>query len=246
MHLVSESLPLSVSLLTSVAGVVSLGAACYGARRELSAEQVPAFFAMTGFVFIAQMVNCSTGLGFSGHLLGAALLAVLLGPFAAMLSMAAVLTGQAAVLGDGSISTLGANFLNMGVVAPWAAHLIFHSLQRRHQWTAHTGQFFAMALASYGSVIAATLSMSYMFGGQTLELLSTHAVIGAFEVVVSLSVFAATAFGVQSYRSTSRCGLRLIPITVSCALCICLAPFSSQLPDGLEHVLETPVSVTVQ
>jgi len=207
---------------------------------------VPAFFAMTGFVFIAQMVNYSTGLGFSGHLLGAALLAVLFGPFAAMLSMAAVLTGQAALLGDGSISTLGANFLNMGVVAPWAAHLIFRSVQGRYQLTEHAGQLFAMGLASYCSVIAATLSMSCMLGGQAMELLSTHAVIGAFEVVVSLAVFAATALSVQSHLSSARRGMRLIPITAACALCICFAPFSSQLPDGLEHVLETSVSVLEQ
>ena len=241
MHLVSESLPTSVSLLTSVAGVASLGVACYGARRELSSRQVPAFCAMTGFVFIAQMVNLSTGLGFSGHLLGAALLAVLFGPFAAMLSMAAVLTGQMALLGDGSLSTLGANFLSMGVVAPWVAHLIFRSLQGRRHLMADSGQLFAMGLASYGSVIAATVSMSYMLGGQLMELLSTHAVIGGFEVLVSLAVYAACARSVE--YSTIRRGLRLVPIAVACALCLSFVPFSSQLPDGLEHVLETSVAV---
>jgi len=243
MHLVSESLPTSVSLLTSVAGVASLGVACYGARRELSSRQVPAFFAMTGFVFIAQLVNCSTGLGFSGHLLGAALLAVLFGPFAAMLSMAAVLSGQMALLGDGSLSTLGANFLSMGVVAPWAAHLIFRSLQGRRQLMADSGQLFAMGLASYGSVIAATVSISYMIGGQALGLLGTHAVIGVFEVVISLVVFTACARAVEYDHSSARRGLRLMPIAVACTLFCCFAPFSSQLPDGLEHVLEASVAV---
>lgn len=243
MHLVSESLPVSVSLLTSVAGVASLGVACYGVRRELSTQQVPAFCAMTGFVFIAQMVNCSTGLGFSGHLLGAALLAVLFGPFAAMLSMATVLTGQAAFLEDGSMSTLGANFLNMGVVAPWVAHLVFRSLQGRRQLMADAGQLFALGLASYASVIAATLSMSYMFGGQWMGLLSTHAVIGVFEVVVSLAVFAACALNAQAAPLGARRGLRLAPIAVACALFCCFAPFSSQLPDGLESVLEAPIAV---
>ncbi|KRP37044.1 MAG: hypothetical protein ABS34_04720 [Opitutaceae bacterium BACL24 MAG-120322-bin51] len=242
MHLVSENLDTSVTLLTSLAGVVTVSAACYGARRELSSRQVPAFFAMTGFVFIAQLVNCSTGLGFSGHLLGAALLAVLFGPFAAMLSMAAVLSGQMALLGDGSLSTLGANFLSMGVVAPWAAHLIFRSLQGRRQLMADSGQLFAMGLASYGSVIAATVSMSYMIGSQLMELLSTHAVIGGFEVLVSLAVYAACARSVE--YSTIRRGLRLVPIAVACALCLSFVPFSSQLPDGLERVLEaSPAAV---
>jgi cobalt/nickel transport system permease protein len=241
MHLVSESLPTSVSLFTSVAGLASLGVACYGARRELSSQQVPAFFATTGFVFIAQMVNCSMGLGFSGHLLGAALLAVLFGPFTAMLSMAVVLSAQVALLGDGSLGTLGANFLSMGVVAPWAAHLIFRSLQGRRQLMADFGQLFAMGLASYGSVIAATLSISYMLGGQWTELLSTHAVIGVFEVVISLAVFAACARSAE--YSDVRRGMRLMPIAVACALFCCVAPFSSELPDGLESVLEAPLAV---
>ncbi len=242
MHLASESLPISVSLFTSVAGVVSLSFACYGARRELSGWQVPAFFAMTGFVFIAQMVNCSTGLGFSAHLLGAALLTVLFGPFAAMLSMAALLTGQMVLLGDGSLSTLGANFLSMGVVAPWVAHFIFRSLQGRRQLMADSGQLFSMGLASYGSVIAATVSISYMLGGQLLQLLSVHAVIGFFEVVASLVVYAGCARSVD--YSASRSELRLIPIAAACALCICLALLSSQLPDGLEHVLNISVAMS--
>ena len=244
MHLVSENLDTSVTLLTSLAGVVTVSAACYGVRHQLKSKQVPALLAMTGFIFIAQMVNCSMSLGFSGHFLGAALLAVMFGPFAAMLSMAAVLTGQAALLGDGSMSTLGANFLTMGVVAPWAAHVIFRSCQGRRQLMADSGQLFAMGLAAYGSMIAATVSMSYMLGGQLIVLLSTHAVIGVFEVAVSLAVFTTCALCVQSEHSSMRRGMRLIPIAAACALCICLAPFSSQLPDGLEHILGASVAMS--
>lgn len=243
MHLVADSIPTSLSLLTSVAGIASLGAACYGVRNELNRQQIPTFVALTGFVFIAQMVNCATGLGFSGHLLGAALLAVLLGPCAAMLSMAVVLSGQVALLGDGALSTLGANFLTMGVVAPWAAHLIFRSLQGRRQLLADGAQVFAMGLAAYGSMIAATVSISYLLGGQMSGLLSTHAVIGLFEVAASLAVFVACARSTQSAHLSARRSDSLTPIALACVLAICLAPFSSQLPDGLEHALETSVAV---
>ena len=68
------------------------------------------------FVFAAQMLNFPVAGGTSGHLLGAALAAVLLGPWLACLVLAVVLTAQAFVFADGGITALGANVLNMGVI----------------------------------------------------------------------------------------------------------------------------------
>ena len=243
MHLVSENLDTSVTLLTGLAGVVALSAACYDARSTLKREQVPALMAMTGFVLIAQMVNCSMGLGFSGHFLGAGLLAILFGPCAAMLSMAAVLTGQAAFFGDGSMSTLGANFLNMGVVAPWAAHFVFRLLQGRRSVQLDAGQFVATGVAAYASTLAAAGSLALIAGSSATEMLGNFAVIGLFEVALSLVLFALCAHSVRDTRSSAMCSFTLKPIVCACLLALCLAPFSSQLPDGLESVLAAPVAV---
>lgn len=243
MHLVSENLDSSVTLLTSVAGVVTFSAACYGARHQLKSQQVPGLLAMTGFVFIAQMLNCSMGLGFSGHFMGAALLAILFGPWAAMLSMAAVLTAQTAFLGDGSLSTLGANFLNMGVVTSWVAHLMFRLLQGRRSVQLDSGQLFATGLAAYASSLAAAGSLAFISGGSVSALLTNFAVIGLFELALSLLLFAACAHSVRDTRPSAMCSFTLKPIVCACLLALLLAPFSSQLPDALDSVLEKSMAV---
>ena len=98
---------------------VSAGAVAYGLRRAeatLDDRAVPLLGVTGAFVFAAQMLNFPVAGGTSGHLLGAALAAVLLGPWLACLVIAVVLDAQAFVFADGGITALGANVLNMGVI----------------------------------------------------------------------------------------------------------------------------------
>ena len=94
-----------------------------GRRRELDERRVPLLGVTAAFVFAVQMLNFPVAGGTSGHLLGAALAAVLLGPWLACLVMAVVLTMQAFVFADGGITALGANVLNMGVLGALCAGL---------------------------------------------------------------------------------------------------------------------------
>ena len=77
------------------------------------------------FVFAAQMVNFPVGAGTSGHLLGGALAAVLVGPATATLCLTVVITVQAFLFADGGVSALGTNVLLMGVVAVWVGYGVF-------------------------------------------------------------------------------------------------------------------------
>src|SRR5450432_1822955 len=91
------------------------------AQRGFEESKVPLLGVMGAFVFAAQMINFPVAIGTSSHLVGAALLAYTLGPWAASLVMTAILAIQAFVFQDGGIMALGANLLNMALVGVWAA-----------------------------------------------------------------------------------------------------------------------------
>src|SRR5680860_1201880 len=100
-------------------GAVSLGALAYAVRRtdrDLGERTVPLLGVTGAFVFAAQMLNFPVAAGTSGHLLGAMLAAVLLGPWAAVIVMSVVLVVQALAMADGGITALGANILNVAIL----------------------------------------------------------------------------------------------------------------------------------
>ncbi|HEX5782087.1 MAG TPA: energy-coupling factor ABC transporter permease [Solirubrobacteraceae bacterium] len=116
MHIPDGFLSNEVALACAIPAVAAVG---YGLRRaevDLDDRRVPLLGVTAAFVFAAQMLNFPVAGGTSGHFLGAALAAVLLGPWLACLVLAVVLFVQAFVFADGGITALGANVLNMGVI----------------------------------------------------------------------------------------------------------------------------------
>ena len=105
--------------VAAAAAVPALAAVAWGVRsadRDLDDAKVPLLGVLAAFIFAVQMLNFPVAGGTSGHFLGAALAAILLGPWLACLVMAVVLAVQAFAFADGGITALGANVLNMGVV----------------------------------------------------------------------------------------------------------------------------------
>jgi len=96
------------------------------AQREFEEARIPLLGVMGAFVFAAQMINFPVGIGTSGHLVGGALLAFTLGPAAASVVMAAILTIQALVFQDGGILALGPNVVNMAIAGVMAGYLPFY------------------------------------------------------------------------------------------------------------------------
>jgi cobalt/nickel transport system permease protein len=92
-------------------------------QRETDDRKIPLLGVMGAFVFAAQMINFPIGIGTSGHLVGGALLAILLGPSAAAMVMTAILVIQAFVFQDGGILAVGANVFNMAIVGVLAGYL---------------------------------------------------------------------------------------------------------------------------
>ena len=117
----------------AAAGAVSAGAVALSASRvgrTLEDKQVPLMGVAAAFIFAAQMVNFPIASGTSGHLGGGVLAMLLLGPWASTLVMAAILIVQALLFQDGGITALGANVLNMGVLACLLGFLVFRSFRR--------------------------------------------------------------------------------------------------------------------
>jgi len=109
-------------------GAISAPAVVFLARRaqaKFDHHRVPLMGVMGAFVFAAQMINFPAGNGTSSHLVGAALLACLLGPAAASIVMTAILATQALLFQDGGLLALGANIFNMAIAGVFAGYLPF-------------------------------------------------------------------------------------------------------------------------
>ena len=191
MHIPDGFLDPKVWAGASAVSAGALAGALAQTRKALEERQVPLLGVMGAFIFAAQMVNFPVAGGTSGHLLGAALAAVLLGPWSAMLIMTAVLVIQMLFFYDGGLTALGANVLNMAVIAPWVAYgtyRLFAGLSR-----GSTGRGVAVFLASWLSVMAAALACSLELalsgtvplGVVVPAMMGWHALIGIGEGVIT-------------------------------------------------------------
>lgn len=145
----------------AVTYVGSAGAIAYSVRRtnrELNERQVPLMGVMAAFIFAAQMINFKVAGGTSGHLLGGALAAILLGPWAGTLVITAVLVVQALVFQDGGLVALGANVFNMSVVGVWSGYAL-HRLLRKGI-PGDRGVWISGFVAAWASVVIASLVAS--------------------------------------------------------------------------------------
>jgi cobalt/nickel transport system permease protein len=119
---------------TSVAagGVALVGVAVSlrGARRELDERTAPLAGLVAAFVFAVQMINFPVGAGTSGHLMGGALAAVLIGPWTGAMAVTVVLGVQALLFADGGLSALGINIILMALITALVGYAVFRFLMR--------------------------------------------------------------------------------------------------------------------
>lgn len=128
MHVPDGFLDAPTSIATGAVAVVGLGLALRRARGELDDRTAPMAGLVATFVFATQMLNFPVGAGTSGHLLGGALAAVLVGPWTGVLCVSVVLLVQALLFADGGITALGTNITLMGVVGVAVGWLVFRGL----------------------------------------------------------------------------------------------------------------------
>jgi cobalt/nickel transport system permease protein len=113
------------SVVAGGVALVGVAACVRGARRELDERTAPLAGLVAAFVFAVQMLNFPVGAGTSGHLMGGALAAVLIGPWAGALAVTVVLIVQGLLFADGGLSALGINVILMALVTAWAGYAVF-------------------------------------------------------------------------------------------------------------------------
>ena len=125
MHIPDGFLNVATAATTYVVSVGGVGNAVRLTNRRLGERHVPLMGILAAFIFAAQMLNFPVAGGTSGHVIGAALAAILLGPWAAVLIMSAVLIAQCLVFQDGGLLALGANIFNMGIIASFGGYYVY-------------------------------------------------------------------------------------------------------------------------
>ncbi len=189
-----------VSLPVNAAAFVAAGGACaYAVRRarqELGERQVPLLGVVAAAIFAGQMLNFSVAGGTSGHLLGAVLAAILLGPWSAAIVMTTVLAVQCLFFQDGGITALGANVLNMAVIGVFAGYAAYRLLGVL--FPSRTGKLAATFLAAWLSVMASALAAAVelaLSGALPLNVVLPamaywHALIGVGEGLITTAAVA--------------------------------------------------------
>jgi cobalt/nickel transport system permease protein len=246
----------------------SVGAVAYAARRagrEMGERTVPLLGVTAAFIFAAQMLNFPVAGGTSGHFLGAAFAAILLGPWAAVIVLTVVVVVQALGMADGGLTALGANVFNMGVLAVFAGYLT-HRVLRRVLPTGTTWYLASVGAAAWVSVVAAAamtalelaLSGTVPLRYALPAMVGVHTIIGIGEGLITVTVIAtvlasrpdlvksgprspiaADKIPAPDARMPGRrrtWGFIAVALALTVALVLLASPFASQAPDGLERV----------
>src|SRR6478735_10311919 len=129
MHVPDGFLDAPTSAATGAVAAVCVGTALIKARRELDDRTAPMAGLVAAFVFAVQMLNFPVASGTSGHLIGGALAAVLVGPWTAVLCLSVVFMVQCLLFADGGITALGTNITLMGLTTVAVGYLVFKVLQ---------------------------------------------------------------------------------------------------------------------
>ncbi len=195
MHIPDGFLNVATVATTYVVSAGGVANAVRIANKKLGEKQVPLMGILAAFIFAAQMLNFPIAGGTSGHFLGAALAAILLGPWAAVIIMSAVLIAQSLIFQDGGLLALGANIFNMGIVASFAAHYInrlaqslFGDNRRGKLIGVFTAAWGSVLLASVACAIELAISGASPWGLVLPAMAGVHALIGIGEGLISIAV----------------------------------------------------------
>jgi len=135
-------------------------------KKELSARNIPYLGMAAAFAFIIMMFNLPVPGGTTGHAVGSAVIAIILGPWTAVISVSVALIIQSLIFGDGGITAIGANCFNMAIFMPFVAYYIFKLINPNPAKKKIV--FFAAFIAGYFSLVLAAILTAVEFGIQPL------------------------------------------------------------------------------
>ena len=254
MHMSDALLNPAVSLTMTGVSIATLGIACYKIRKMPDFHEKLPLLAMAGaFVFAAQMINFTIpGTGSSGHIGGGLLLACLLGPYPAFVTLSVVLLVQCLLFADGGLLALGCNIFNMGFIPclivypllkPWMARRVIGAIM--------SGALITLPLGAFAVVVQTTLSQitALPFVPFLQLMIPIHLAIALGEGLATAAVvtfIAKTQPGlldlpvdsqqISDLKLSKTAIIAILGVTAIC-LGIGISAFASSLPDGLEWAI---------
>lgn len=200
MHVPDGFIDAPVSIAAGVAAAGAVAVSLRGARRELDERTAPLAGLVAAFIFAVQMLNFPVAAGTSGHLLGGALAAILVGPYTGVLCVSVVLLMQGLLFADGGLTALGVNIVTMGVVTVVVAYALFRGLVKvlPDSRRSITVAAFAGALLSVPAS-AAFFTLLFALGGTTdvplgkvfAAMVGVHVLIGIGEALITAATVGA-------------------------------------------------------
>jgi cobalt/nickel transport system permease protein len=247
LHIPDGFLSLIVSIVFWIATIIMVGLAISKTNQSLGEKQIPLMGVMAAFIFAAQMLNFPVAGGTSGHFLGGALAAIVLGPWAGILVMTAVVGVQAFLFQDGGLLVMGANIFNMGILTAVIGYGLYRLVINRAKGVRLTVAGIGAWLATMAAALLTSLQL-WVSGTSRLEvvipaMLGVHLLIGIGEALITV---AALAFVEQTRPDLLKAdvtapqggrGWIVAGILVS-FLAVLISPLASGNPDGLERVAE--------
>lgn len=248
LHIPDGFLTPGICLIGWGVAIVVLHVAVRHSRDQFGERQVPFMGVMAAFIFAAQAINFPVVAGTSGHILGGALTAILIGPWAGTLVMTAVIVVQGFLFQDGGMLSMGWNILNMGAFTVLTGYATY-SLLLRVLGNREKRELFAAFLAGWISVEAAAVATAIQLAASGTfpihlslpALTAIYALIGIAEGIVT-----AAALGfIRNYRpellqgasAPGRVSAMFVNFCLAGALVLALlSPLASSAPDGLERV----------
>jgi cobalt/nickel transport system permease protein len=194
MHIPDGFISPEISIVTFIITVVFWIISFKKVKNSLDERQVPVMGLLTALFFAAQMMNYPIVGGTTGHLLGGASLGIILGPYAGCISMTIILVLQCLLFGDGGITTIGANILNMGIIGVFIPAFLLLALNKISKgkglfaWvfiSAFVGDVLA-AIAAGAELGLSVPTFQYGLSVAVPVMAINHSVIGVIEGVVTV------------------------------------------------------------
>lgn len=245
LHIPDGFLNLGTSLVMWFIVLIVLAIAVRRTRDQIGDRQIPMMGIIAAFIFAAQMINFPVTGGTSGHLLGGALAAIFLGPWAGILVMTSVIAVQALLFQDGGLLVMGANILNMGILTATVGYGIYRLFanQPRRVLVIVSGiaAWISVMVGAFATSIQLWLSATSRLGVVLPAMMGVHVLIGLGEALITA---AAVGFIMQvrpqilqedEIRSRGNWVWVVFGVIITIVV-VLAAPLASTNPDGLESV----------
>lgn len=206
MHIPDGFIPLGQCAIYWTIAIIALIFAFRWAREKLDEKSIPLMAVLAAGIFAIMSMNIPIPFGSSGHMVGAAMVAIIfMSPWAAIIVIALVLMIQGIFFGDGGITTMGANIINMGICGGFVGYYGWKTLYKpkmdadgvlkgtgilgKHRWWAiGLASWTAIFLAAVLAAIEMALAGTFPLGLGLLYMGGFHAMIGIFEAIITVIV----------------------------------------------------------